>query len=54
MIYDYKAPERPEGCQCDLKTWGRDVTPICESHQGRPDQYCTRCEHDDACHRSEP
>jgi len=37
-------------CQCDDGTWDYTPGPICESYQGDGGRYCSRCEHDEACH----
>lgn len=44
----------PPGCVCDVKTWDRtiDIPPVCEAYQGDGTEYCRRCEHDRACHKS--
>jgi hypothetical protein len=41
----------PEGCVCDVNTWGKDKLPaICEAYVGDGTCYCKRCEHDKECH----
>jgi len=45
--------EIPEGCVCDIGTWGdlNDIPPICDKFMGDKDDFCERCEHDKACHK---
>ena len=41
----------PDGCVCDPETWeSYEMTPICDSYDGSPGEYCWRCEHEKACH----
>ena len=49
--HDYE-PTMPEGCVCDPGEWGDNVTEPCEEYQGEGGQYCKRCEHDKACHKT--
>ena len=47
--HDYE-PSMPDGCVCDPGEWGDEVRVPCAEYLGDGQQYCTRCEHDSACH----
>lgn len=43
----------PEGCQCDVRTWGSEdirIGPICDEFVGEDGKTCGNCEHDRECH----
>lgn len=42
----------PAGCVCDNQTWGNpaEVPSVCDSYKGDGVSYCSKCEHDEACH----
>lgn len=41
----------PQGCQCARGEWDAPVPPACGKFEGANGQRCTKCEHDQACHR---
>jgi len=43
----------PVGCVCDAKTWSNAIASICDKYVGNGITYCSRCEHDAACHKKE-
>lgn len=41
----------PKGCVCKRSEWAIVAGPICDKFQRSPDvPFCSRCEHDKACH----
>jgi hypothetical protein len=47
----------PEDCVCDPGTWlglgdvWPNIGPVCSEYQGNGREYCTRCSHDEKCHK---
>lgn len=46
---------RPEGCVCDIASWGdaMSIKPVCEQYEGDGETHCAECEHDKECHKEE-
>lgn len=49
--HDYE-PAMPDGCVCNPGEWGVNVPDPCHEYQGDGEQYCKRCQHDKACHKT--
>lgn len=51
--HEFDPGDRPAGCVCDWSSWGNKRLPaICGAFvtDGREDNYCRTCHHDEACH----
>ena len=48
--HDYE-PSMPEGCICDPRDWGDVVNDVCPAYRSGIDEYCSQCQHDEACHK---
>jgi hypothetical protein len=50
--HDFAPIVRPDGCVCDVESWGNpfDIPTPCGSYRGDADEYCINCEHNQACH----
>lgn len=45
---------REPGCVCDGASWApNNADPVCRAYKGDGLEYCTVCQHDKDCHKSE-
>lgn len=51
--HDFQPISIPEGCICDVVSWGDKISPICDAYRGNGTTYCENCEHDALCHKSD-